>query len=368
MRPILLVFLLLMLTTPLAAQDDDAPAVITITPENAPTLALQMTLSGHDGPIHDLAYSPDGAALFSAASDLSLRHWDPASGEQVEAYYPHNSYVRGVAFGLGGEILMSTSWDQSVRRFAVEEDYALREVPSLEGFRHITEHIDFSANGEWVGFTAGDGAVHLINVVDFSRRTLHQTDSLTFNALVFAPAPLQDERELALVATGFPADALLLLGTDQDAAPLSLDHGHAGSVTGVAFAPLLPEAAADAPWTVATVGDDGTMRLASLAVSLDADDALVADWSPLAVLPQDVPTWLTDVTFNPAGDLLAAVTLEGTLLLWDVSDPAAPMLVFETLASQDALNVVQFSPDGASLAVAGDGRTIHIWASGATGE
>lgn len=351
MKRMLLLAAMLLSASMIGAQDDESAGKIA--PETVTELGLLTTLDGHFMPVNDIAFTPDGSMLASAGDDLSLRLWDVPAGEQISETYAHNSYVRGVAINAAGDLLMSTSWDQSVRRFDLSADGDLSERPSLEGFRHITEHIALSDDGTWVGFTAGDGSVHLINVTQFDERALYALDALAFNGIAFAPDVLPD-RSMAAVATGFPDDALLLLTTQNDDA-LTIDHDHAGSVTGLAFAPN------DAvPQTLATVGDDGALRLWAITPTIDGD-ALAVDSELLDVFETDDAPWFTDVAFHPSGDLLAATTLDGQILLWDVRDPSEVALLNTLDAPSGTLLTVAFDPTGVGLAAAGDAGAIYVW-------
>jgi WD40 repeat protein len=64
---------------------------------------------------------------------------------------------------------------------------------------------------------------------------------------------------------------------------------------------------------------------------------------------------VNSVAFGPDGRTLAAGTNDGTVLLWDVTDPAHPTAPALPLSGQDGVGSVAFSPDGRILASASDG-------------
>jgi WD40 repeat protein len=68
---------------------------------------------------------------------------------------------------------------------------------------------------------------------------------------------------------------------------------------------------------------------------------------------------VTAVAFSPHGRVLATVDREGTLQLWDTTDPTRPVLLGQASTGCRDGRVVRFAPDGQLLAVAGAG--IVLW-------
>ncbi|HEX6521170.1 MAG TPA: helix-turn-helix domain-containing protein [Streptosporangiaceae bacterium] len=126
---------------------------------------------------------------------------------------------------------------------------------------------------------------------------------------------------------------------------LAVFGGFAGPVRAVAFSPA-------GNGELLAAGSDGyTIRL----------------WNPsrrttLSVLP-DTGGPIEDLAFSPNGALLASVSVDGRICLWD---PATRRLVQVLTQHQPGrpparLLSVAFSPDGHTLAAAGDGPAVALW-------
>jgi WD40 repeat protein len=110
--------------------------------------------------------------------------------------------------------------------------------------------------------------------------------------------------------------------------------------------------------TLASGGDDGTVRLWN-----------VTDPAHPRPLGRPLPTSSSGnavdaVAFSPDGHTLASGNLDGTVLLWDVTDPAHPRPLARPLTTSSSgrgVWSVAFSPDGHTLASGNGGGTVQLW-------
>ena len=142
------------------------------------------------------------------------------------------------------------------------------------------------------------------------------------------------------------ATAALLESTDTAAAARIADSS--GIVQAVAVSPDRR--------LLAAVGADGTLRLWNVTDPAHATPV----GQPLQPANSDLP--LYTVAFSPDGKVLAAAGAGREVKLWDVSNPARPVPLGAPLTGpRNTIYSVVFSPDGHTLAAASADDTVRLW-------
>ena len=326
-------------------------------------------------PVWALDFSPDGRWL-AAGSEQAVCIWDTASGEPVQEPIRHDYVVRSVAFSPDGQYLATSTYGEGPQRGARLFHRApsqWEEVkPFLSGKGGFVSVI-FGKNGDLA--VADDSGVWMIkpsaptagNEYRFSDAgpcvaLSLSPDASTLAALcqkgiaisAFNDKQYEFERDQVAISTNRTVDQLRM-----SASP----GGKYVAVEGIIYS--VHEANPQS--MVLAVGDEPVHSIAfrpdGKVVAGGLENGSIAFWpTAQGIVALRVPglTGITaGVSISPDEHLLATVSQDGVLRLFDISDPSRIHPVRQTRVAPD-LDSVVFSPDSRHLAVAGKDHVLLL--------
>jgi WD40 repeat protein len=341
------------------------------------------TLTGHEGPVRSVGFSPDGRLIVTSSNDRTARIWASETYQQIAVLqgddFPSNASVNSAAFNPDGSRIVTTQWktvriwdvatrakiatlrydefvntaafspdgrriavggDESVRVYDAEDN---REVAVLLGHRTKDNPgpnhryagagvVSFSPDDRFVATASWDETVRIWNLEPERRvPTLVGHDDL-ITSVAFS----SDGRR---VLTG-SRDKTARIWDAETHQQIAILAGHDSTVTSAAFSPI--------GRFVATTSDDKTARL------WDADTG-----QQVAVLSGHGET-PRSAAFSPDSRLLVIASDDNTVRVWDA---ATHQQIGILQGHKGPVNSVGFSSHGTKIITASDDRTARIWDS-----
>jgi WD40 repeat protein/DNA-binding SARP family transcriptional activator len=333
---------------------------------------LRAYLHGHGDQVRSVVISPDGRSFASGGDDNAIRLWDLATGKPLGLpFNGHTGNVRGVAFSPDGRLLASASFDDTVMLWDVEAGQVTGEP--LSGHSGDVWSVAFSPDGELLASGGADGVIRFWDAGTGSPLGAPlSAHSATVAALAFSPTG-------NILASAGRDDSLRLWSITNDASnpdallarPLALAMpGHSGIVRSLSFSPDGQILAMDSDDNTIALWDLATVEAAAAAApavgqdSVDLTAVSVDQIGPPLVGHND---WVTSLAFAPDNASLASASIDGQVILWDLSpmlgkDEVVRKAESRSLAQEDrAIWSLAFALDGHTLiSGSADGR-ITLW-------
>lgn len=303
-------------------------------PDAPPT--QERALEAHPGGVSAVAFSPDGRRLASSGrSSGSILLWNLATPTaQPQQLGTQEIFVTDLALSPDGRTLASVSNNPITEPLVKLWDLTdlAAEPRELHGHKVTIRAVDFSADGQWLASAGADGAIRLWSLADLEadpQLLLGHTDSV--GDVAFSP----DSQTLASASLD-QTIRLWPIGATGDQ-PQVL-RGHTADVQAIAFSP-------DGEF-LASGSDDQSVRLWRTGTPSAAPVTLIDD------------TPVSHLAFSPTEPNLLAVAIDEGVQLWRVN-PAAPISLLQGQGGE--LRSLAFSGDGQRLAAGDRNGTIWLW-------
>ncbi|MCB0163947.1 MAG: WD40 repeat domain-containing protein [Anaerolineae bacterium] len=294
---------------------------------------LQFVLSGHVGPVYDVAFSSDGDKLATTGEDGTVKVWDVVSGQQLQSLSTDNN-IYGAAFNSDGTLLAISGGDGKVIIWDISSG---QQKHVWKAHPDTIFDVAFSPNGTYLATASQDKSAKVWDVNSEQEIFAISNHITKTRTVAFSP----DDVYLAVAWDDGNAE---IWSTTTHEKLLSLS-GHEAPINDIEFSP-------DGEYLV-TVSDD--KKIIFWKVTSGQVAGFFSDTSPVY-----------GVSFSPTGMYFVTSNLDGAVKLWGVNSPQVLINFSEELNYTDSednrIYGVEFSPDGTRIATSrNDGKT-RIWA------
>ncbi len=304
----------------------------------------RLTLKGHEASVTSLVLVEQDNKLYSSGVDGALRQWDLATGQGELLAQLAPGYVGSIAESSDGTRIVTTATDWSARVWDTANGKLLLTLRSDEAsFANAV----FSADNQQI-MTAG-GLDNTIRIWDANNGTqLAKFSPPGTNSLRYAL--FSPDRKTIAASIG---SAVLLINPHTGETLRTLT----GSITDT--------------WKLSYSSDGHYLAVTPLSTSINNIEVfdLTSDKVDNSYT-LETSGWVRAISFHPTNDSLAAVSVTGEIIIWNLKDRSRKVISTDlSVVDQEVhpdevgdtrLTAVDFSPDGKLLLTAGL-DSIRIW-------
>lgn len=334
-------------------------------------------LTGHDGYVTHVEFSPDGRRLLTASNDGIVRVWNARSGALKATLSGHQKAISRAIFSPDGSQIATGSFDKTVRIWNSESG---AEVTSFDPGEHtrfsgMVFGLSFSPDGQRVVSTLTGDQDNVARVWDAQTGeqilALSGHEDSMFDA-VFSPSgtqiattSLDGTARLWDARTG--AQTAVLRVADRAAWDIAYSHdGKRVAISSIAIGPKVYDSRTGALLAEAEEG---------LAILIDANGKFSPDGSQVASIASGtVIIWrsrrmtlqhrlkhfgsVNSAEFSPDGSLIVTTSQDHVARVWNTR---TGRMFAELVGHRGQIEDAAFSPDGQQIATVSRDGTVRIW-------
>ena len=191
---------------------------------NSITAEQLFVFRGHADKVTTIQFNIDGKLMVSGSWDHTVRVWDLESRTEKILFKGHNKWVQSVAFSPNGKQVVSGSYDHTVKIWDLAAE---KEITSLEGHQDYVNCVRFSPNGELVVSASQDKTVRVWEIASKKTIAIFEGHEWWVHSVAFSPDGLR-------VASGSLDKTIRIWEIAQKEA-ITVLQGHEGGVNSVQF-------------------------------------------------------------------------------------------------------------------------------------
>lgn len=297
------------------------------------TLLHEIRATDGVGTVRSVAISHDARHIAAGLIHRGIVICSVSDGRVVGTLGGHTEAISGLRFRPGDDVLISSSWDRTLRTWRTADAAAPGGCTILAGHENNVRAVAFSPDGSMLASAAEDGAIRVwdpdlaIQIAELRPAT---NESVALLGLSFSP-------DGALLAAGGADNTARVWSTltGQEVATLP---GHAAWVYSVAFDPTGTR--------LATGNNRGELRVWDLATMREQ-----------LLIPAHTAR-VNSLCFSPDGSRIATGSRDKHVAMWDARTGEE---VFRGVEHELDVFAVLFSRDGQQLYSGARDQSVRIW-------
>lgn len=310
---------------PLATEFAAAKTLLAQDSDNGRRIEFQ--IDGHVDTVTCISTSDNPRYAVSGGEDNTVRYWDLVSGECLRSFEGHRGSVRAVALSRDNARVLSGGNDRVIKVWDTETGECIQNVECKGGEIHA---LQWSRNSDIIAVAAGRDGFYTYRTRGGKFLAHHQVHSSPVTTLI-----LSLNRRYALSGDAKGVVKLSELATHKVVRDF---REHTGPITGLALR-------ADGSLAVSS-SEDGTISLWDVRKG-SCIRTLKAHKGPV-----------TDIAMDVTGLWIVSTGADGRFRLWYTPRGQCVMTLNDF---KGPLNAVALNSDGTRAAMAGKGKTLHVF-------